>query len=450
MAVAPLFLLPLVGSNATATVLLWLSAFGFVWVLMEPSRRRGELLHDARVRVGNAVLADPLFWLSVVLVVYSGLRAINGGISLAYDAELMVWSVREPVMPLLPGCADDYGFYCFASVLSLAVILQGVRHALGRSARASFLLVASVASALPAIVFAFFVSYKFSSVIALANCSTLEASYFGTAFGIQLLCGVTALFDVIEGKWMRVEPLAAVALVGNAIGLVIFSPPITITVFAAAFLIQVVFSFICAKSSFEGSGSFRFALAILMTIVAPVLYMLATDNLPWMAEKTAALENFEFLPAGFGAMRDSLSSVALKAWKENPWLGTGLSSFHLDIRFLATSADWAIISPAQKTALNGWWQLLSERGVIGAGLIAVALGMLMWTYVSRLVRSFRTIRLSAEHAVGIVAVLSLSVLAFFDCSYLRPEVLMLAGAFVALSGGALPAHSRDGSQGKEN
>lgn len=449
-AVAPLLLLPLVGNSATATVMLWLSAFGFIWVLMEPSRRRWEMPHDARVRVGRAVFSDPVFWLSVVLVVYSGLRALNGGIALVYDAELMVWSMHQPIMTLLPGCVDVTGYFCFASVLSLAVVLQGVRHALGRSARAAFVLVASVFSAMSAIVFAFAVSYHLPSVTAVATCSNLEASYFGAAFGVQVLCGVVAMFDTVEGKWLRVEPLAAFALVGNAIGLVLFAPPMTIAVFSAAFLVLVIISFVCARGAFEGSGSFRFALTIVMAIAAPVMYLLATDNLPCMSGKMRALQNFALLPDGFDAMRDSLSAVSLRAWKENPWLGTGLGSFSLDLRFFATSADWSVISPAQKSALNGWWQLLVERGVIGAGLIAVTLGMLLWTYFSRLIRSLRFVHFSAEHAVGIVSLLALTALAFVDCSFLRPEVLVLAGTFLAFSGGAFPAPIKEDSQGKEN
>jgi len=450
MAVAPLFLLPLAGGSTTATVMLWLSFFGFIWVLMEPSRRRGEMPHDARARVAKTVVTDPLFWFSIVLVAYAGIRALNGGIAMAYDAELMTWSVRPPNLPLLPGCADESGYYGFAAVVTLAVIFQGVRYALGRSARAAFVLVASVISALGAVIFAFAVSYRVPSVVSLAQCSSLDASYYGMVFGIQVLCGVVALFDVVLNKWMRVEPLVAFALVGNAVGLVLFAPPPTIVVFFVAFVILLIVSFVSAKGAFEGSGSFRFALASLMALAAPVMYALATDDIPWMAVKMRAFRDFSLFSVDFFEIRETLSGIALKAWKDNPWLGTGLGSFQLDIRFLATAADWAMVSSAQKTALNGWWQLLAERGVVGAGMMAVALGMLLWTYFSRLVRSFRSIRFSAEHFLGLVIIVALVALAFVDCSYLRPDVLVLTGAFLSFSGGAFPARSKDDNNGKEN
>jgi len=449
MAVAPLFLLPFLGSSATASVLLWLSAFGFVWLLMEPSRRHGEMPHNARARVGRAVLHDPLFWFSVVLVSYAGIRALNGGIGLGYDAELMVWSVLSPTFEMLPGCVDGTGYFPFASSVAVSVIFQASRHALGRSARAAFLLGGSVFSAIAAIVLAFAISYQDERILAFARCVVTSASYFGTVFGLQLLCGLVALFASVENRWMRVEPLAAFGLVGNAIGLVLLSPVPTIVVFLVVFLVLAVASFALSRRRFEGLGSFRCALAILISLSAPVLYALSTAASPEMGAKIAAVRSMRPFPEGFFALRETLSAIALKTWKANPWIGTGLESFSLDIRFMATEADWSVVSPSQLTALNGFWQLLTERGVIGALMIAVALGMLLWTYVSRLVGSFSSVRLAPEHLVGPLALVSLVALAFVDCSFLRPEVLLVAGALVSCSGGALPDRAAAAEEVKE-
>ena len=69
LAVAPLFLSPLVGEGTVATVLLWLSPLAAAWVLLEPSRRADEMLHDARVRVASLIASDPLFWFLLLAVV---------------------------------------------------------------------------------------------------------------------------------------------------------------------------------------------------------------------------------------------------------------------------------------------------------------------------------------------------------------------------------------------
>ena len=86
LAVAPLFLFPFCGAPAIASVLLWLSLAGVWWILMEPSLRGGEMLHDARRRVWRAVGRDPLFWTLLVVVAITGVRALNTGI--AMDSEV--------------------------------------------------------------------------------------------------------------------------------------------------------------------------------------------------------------------------------------------------------------------------------------------------------------------------------------------------------------------------
>ena len=91
LAVAPLVLFPFLEKSDIATVLLWLSAFVSVWVVLVPSIRSGEALHDARCRVASAIVRDPLFWVSLLVIAFTGVRALNGGIGLAYDAETAKW-----------------------------------------------------------------------------------------------------------------------------------------------------------------------------------------------------------------------------------------------------------------------------------------------------------------------------------------------------------------------
>jgi len=449
MAVAPLFLLPFASLSAAVVTMFWLAGFGFIWVLMEPSRRRNEMPHDARARVTRAMLVDPLFWFSLVLVAYAGIRSCNGGIGLVYDAETMVWSVSPPVLPLFPGCVDGTADFAFATIVSLAIIFQGVRHALGRSARVAFLLVSSVLSSLAAISLALAVSYRNAGVLSLADISFYSSSYFGTSFGIQLLIGLVALFSVVGNQWMKAEPLAAFGMIGNAVGLVLFSPAATIAAFSAAFLLLAVLSFVVTRHVFEGSGSFRCALAVLMAAGAAALYAISSAEVPGMAAKLAAITELRPFPGDYWNVRSVLSSIALKTWENNPWLGTGIESFPLDIRFAAVSADWQVISPVQKTALNGWWQLLAERGVIGAGFLAVMFGLLLWTYGSRLISSFSDIRLSPELFLGPIVLVVMIGLSFVNCSFLRPEVLLLTAALLAFSGGALPDRARLSGEVKE-
>ena len=143
LAVAPLFLFPFCGAVWTARVLLWLSFLAFVWTLVEPSRRQGEMLHDARLRVFLSVFRDPLFWFSLFLSLVAFVRWLNGGVAMAYDAENAVWSLHAPALAFLPGSVSGSGYLPFAATLAATVLMQGCRHALGRSARGAFLFIAS-------------------------------------------------------------------------------------------------------------------------------------------------------------------------------------------------------------------------------------------------------------------------------------------------------------------
>jgi len=369
---------------------------------------------------------------------------------MAYDAELMAWSLKTPTFSMFPGCVECTGLFPFATVVAIAVVFQAARHALGRSARAAFMLASSVGSAAAAIALAVAVSYENVKILAMARCAVYSTSYLGMAFGLQLLCGFGALFAAVENKWMRAEPLATFGLAGNAIGLVVFSPLYMIVAFFVAFLLLAIVSFALSRRRFEGSGSFRCALAMMISLVAPVLYVMATADMPGMDEKVACAGSMSPFADGFFPLRKTLSAIALKTWKANPWIGTGLESFPFDIRFMASDADWSIVSPSQRTALSGWWQLLAERGVIGALMLAVALGMLLWTYVSRLVRSISSVQVHPEHLVGPLVLVVSTALAFFDCSVLRPEVLLIASALLACSGGAFPERVTMTEEGKGN
>jgi nitrate reductase gamma subunit len=76
------------GGSLAATSMLWLSGFALVWTLLSPSVFSGERMNDARRRILRSMFSDPLVWVMMLLVLVSGVRALNGGIKMAYDAEL--------------------------------------------------------------------------------------------------------------------------------------------------------------------------------------------------------------------------------------------------------------------------------------------------------------------------------------------------------------------------
>ena len=440
LAVAPLFLYPFCAAEWTATALIWLSPLAALWVLVEPSRRSNEMLHDARTRVISGVVRDPLFWMLAFVVVMSAVRWANGGIGLAYEAEKGVWYMRTPAAGFLPGCVDGHGRLQFATALALLVVVMGCRHALGKTARVSFLFAASSLAGLAGIVAAVAFYTGHEGVVRAAKCAMTDPSYYGVAFGMHLLGGVVALVGAFECRWNKYLILFAFAIGGTSAGLYFFSPTYVVVVFLAAALLQLVASCGCEAFKLGGSVPMKCIAAVIIASLIPVLCAMGLASDEFNAIRLAPFgENGSFFDSTFREMRETLSGIAAKVCRDRPWLGSGLGSFPLDIRFNATEADWAVLKPSQTAPLHGWWYLVAERGIVGAISFALIAGTMLFTYVRRLVGSFGRSAFLPGCILGPVAAAALVTITFADVSFLRSEVLLAAGAFFALAASSFPA-----------
>lgn len=443
LAVAPLFLFPFFPDGTVAVVQLWTACLAAVWVVMEPSRRRGEMPHAARSRVARAIFTDPFFWFLIVAVLFCLIRYLNDGIAMTYNAEEQHWSLSPPTMPLLPGSVEGAALLPFSGAVSVTVLVMGARHALGRSARLAFFAAAGVFSGLAATMSAFLLMYGYAPVVKLAACGYQTPSFLGAAYGVLLLGGGVGLFACAEMKWRQIEPLVALGSVCTAVAVVLFSPPATIAVFAAAFLLQIVLSFALKGRYLDGSGSLRCALGVLcMTAAAGAVLVFSGPDSP-VGMKRAAFQSLSVFPETFMEMRAALSRIAFDVWTEGPWLGSGLGSFPLDIRFKATPQEWAVIPPSQTAVPSGWWFLIAERGIVGAMLFSVALGFLLWTYCLRIVRSFGYFRWQPANTLLPVLLAALIALSFVDHSFMRADVLPLLAVFLALSASSFPPRRKE-------
>ena len=439
LAVAPLFLFPFCAASSVAVTLLWLTLLAVIWCFLMPSVRGGERLHDARLRVVVEPVRDPLFWASLVLALVVGLRALNGGVRMAYDIEAAAWQLTTAAFPFYPGGADGAGFLPFAVALALVAVFVATRHALGRSARQAFLLMAAAVAGLAAVVF------LVAAHLGHAGCARLFAfpgagvSFAGVAFGLYFLAGVASLYAAFERKWMSATFLAPLSVGGTAMGTFAFAPPLTAGLFAVAALAVFALAFVCAMRTLRRQAEFR--LLVVFALALAMGGLLAGFLMP-EAALSARLDAFAqraFFPDGFWALRRTLSDLAFRAWKESPWIGTGLGSFGLDIRFQALPEDWAVIPRGQTAVPNGGWLLLAERGLVGVALLLLPLGFLLFSYVRALVDWARRIGLPPPATLLAPLVLvTLGVDALFGCSVLRADVLLGACAALAIAAKSFP------------
>jgi len=442
LAVAPLFLFPFWGERVAATVLLWLSLFAFCWLILEPSLRSGEALHQARKRVLREILRDPLFWASLFLLLVTGVRALNDGISLVYDAENAKWNVAPSLFPLLPGCVKGTGDLPFAALLAGTVLMQGCRHALGRSARMCFLMVSSFLAGLAAVLAIFAGASGAEAVKTAIACPVTESFYVGVAFYLHLLGGTVALFAAFERKWNLVMPLFAFAIGGTSAAGFLFSPVVVSLVFLSAELLLLVIVFISATKTLAASGEFKLLVVSGLSFVLGGLLVMTVE--PGAATvRIASFKSLEFLPASFVSVRETLSGVSLRTWLPHLWLGTGLGSFPLDFRFHATPDDWRLVRMGAQAVPNAWWLLLAERGVVGALIVGLPVGFLLFSYVRRLIGWVGTRTLPHPCCfLGPFVLVVLVTTGLYCCALFRADVTIVALAMLAVSANSFPRGKR--------
>lgn len=448
LAVAPLFLFPFYGEETVAVVLLWLSLPAAAWIFMQPSVRRGEMLHNSRQRVASEVFRDPIFWVMLVVVACCGLRALNSGIAMVYDAETASWQMASPEFPLMPASVGTSGFLPFAASVACMVLLIGCRNALGRSARQAYFLISSVLAGLAAVMAVVLANLGNELASHAMTCPHQELSYVGVAFAVHFVSGLIAVVAVIENKWNRVMPLLILAVGGTAVGAYAFSPAYVSGIGLAAWLVLFAYSFFYALRILRNASEFKMILVLGVSLLSAWALVAMTMPQSVCHARATSICECAFFPDWYAAARKTLSDLALKVWMTNSWTGTGVGSFGLDIRFNAVPADWASIPRGLVAPPFGWLKLLVERGIFGAALMAVPLILLLATYMWRLV-GWLLVRTPPQPGCWMALPVLLAVVAMgcFDCSYLRADVMMAVAGILALSASSFPKAAKGGKNG---
>lgn len=417
----------------------WLSALALVWILVEPSKRSGEMLHNARTRVAAAIVGDPVFWLLIVISVVSLVRFLNDGIRMAYDVENIRWYMAEPAFPFLPGSVSGAGALPFMTVVAMIVLSVGLRHALGRSARISFLALSSFFAGVAGFVAVGMAMCGNPAMVSATLCKTSVSSFAGSAFGMYALAAVASLAGSAELKWSGLKPVLIVALGGSLAGLWFFAPPFAVLVFLVAAIAVWIVSMVYL--AFAASVLEAVKMSAVVLIASMIAFLLCFAAVPEGVNESrlAMLAGFDAMfPAKFFETRKALASIAMKVWRENPWAGSGLGSFPIAIRFNATYEDWLLLKVSQPSALNGWWTFLAERGLVGALSAITVLVFLAVSFVRRLVHGSLRRTFVPFIALAVAAVAALAAETCFDEAVSRSDVLLAAFSFLCLSVWAFP------------
>ena len=435
LAVAPLVLSPFFCESVIAGVLLWLSLIAGLWTLLEPSMHGGERLHDARRRVVRSVLGDPLAWILLAVVLFSGLRALNTGIAFSYNAETAAWNVSAAAFSIFPGVVGSSGDLDFSAAVAFLVLVLACRHSLGRAARMAFLLLSSAFAGLAAILALWALREGTLGAEAMLLSKAIgSCSFVGFSFGLYLMGGIVSLVALFEDKWVMAVPIALLGISGASAGLFAFAPAYLVVGVVVAVLITMVYASFYVYWKLRSASECKLVVVagIALTLGGFLLVVLLPSSV--FSKQLAAFESLRFFPERYWEIRKVLSGVAFESWVSNLWIGTGLGSFPLDFRFAAKPENWLLL-PRGATALsNGWWFLLVERGIVGLAFLVLPFGFLLISYVHRAVVGLNVRML--PHPMALLLPLTLVMFvggAFFDCSALREEALMAMGSFAAIS-----------------
>jgi len=442
VAVAPLFLFGFSIPSDAAGALLAISLIAAVWVLIAPTRLKGEMPSDARMRVAKGIVRDPLFWILFLSVLYYGVSWLNTGIDLAYNAETTEWYLAPPAVLFLPASVSGCGALPAAASVAMLVTITGIRQALGRSSRATFLyglaLFAGIAAFLDLALFAADVARARDAVA----CSWTTASFAGIGFALPFFAGICSLELFFESRQRRRIFLNAFAVGACAAGLLFFAPLELALPFLLAGLVLIVLAAVRLAVVGSANEAFKYLSALTLAALVPVLSVvwLASDDL--IAARIALFSRGGYFPENWTEIRDILSNLAHTTWGASPWLGGGTGTFPLNLRFEASQMDWAVLPSDQATTYNGWWQILAENGIVGLLLMLIVPLFLLFTWVHRLcARSFGRRMSVLAVILGPVALALVVAEAFASASVLFPVIFILMCDLLAVAGKAIPLAS---------
>ena len=377
-----------VSGSALPVAMLWVSLIAVLWMFIEPSVLSGETVSGARARVISHVIRDPLVWFLVVAILYAFVRRLNNGVRLAFEAETSIWTVKEAKLPFLPASTGDEGLFPMALVISMGVVVVGVKHALGRNARLWFGIAAGAISATGAVAAAVCAGMAMepfrSSALSGFGTPVFYGSMYALFLPMTLACGIQA-----EGCGMTKSRLVfAWAVAGNALGAYLFLPGMLCVAYLSVSVLIAVIALAVLKIRSGAATAARAAAMLAFGVVLAVFASILPSFDEVQKIKAEDLDVEKAFPPALTDRNAALFRIAKAIWLEHPWDGAGIGAFALQAPFVAGKEDWTVLPPQPTIGPNGFLTLIAERGIVGASLWLLGFALLLQFWFARLFGSF--------------------------------------------------------------
>ena len=407
-AALPAALAQFVSVNTLAVSMLWVSLFAWIWMLFEPSVLSGETVSRARSRMLGRMVRDPFVWFMVLAVLFSLIRWLNSGLVLFYDAEKTLWSVKEPVMSMMPASSGDAGFLPFAVSIVLATVIAGVRHALGRNARIWFGVATGSVAAIGGLASVISVALGVETFKTAALTGFGQPWFPGTCFALVLPVSIACGIEAEERGLTKTRLLFAFAVAGNAAAAFVFLPVLLAVGYILISLVVAVVSLALCKNRAGAAACARAASMLAFGIVGAVSAVMVPSYKDIVQEKVRGLNVEKAFPLDLADRNEALQRVSLAMWKDFQWGGVGVGAFKLQAPFYVAKEDWQMLPPRPEQSSNGYFTLVAERGIVGSLFWLVGIGFLLFSWAVRLVESLRWHKTQEEGRAWVLCIPSMA------------------------------------------
>ena len=387
-AALPAALAQFVSDVTLSVVILWMSLVACIWMLMEPSVLSGETVSRARSRVLRGVVRDPFAWFFVVAVLFAFARWLNSGVRLSFDAEKAIWLVKDPAVSFLPASTDSAALLPLTLMIVTAVVVVGVKHALGKNARIWFGIACGAVSATGAFAAVVCAGLEMEPFKAFAFSEIGARFFLGSMYALFLPVAVACGVEAEERGMTKTRLVFAWAVGGNAVGAFIFLPGLLGFAYLMASVPVAALAIVRLKKQ---AGVAAAARATSMIAFGVIIAIFSSILPPYSKLQEAKFEGLDVEKAFTPALADrnvALHNISKSMWLEHPWSGVGVGAFKLHAPFFASKDDWTVLPPEPSDGSNGYFTLIAERGICGALMCLIGIGFFLYFWFSRFVGSF--------------------------------------------------------------
>ena len=360
---------------------LWLALMGLALGLLFPSAKNDESAEDARVRVFRSLTRDPFLAAGLAATLFFVVQAANGGRALIYDSLTGQWTFSLPFWRWGPSsvvAADAWRASTLACVFTC--VCATLRHAVGKPEKFLLLQVMGVNAA----VLSFwmlvrmalqngFALYGLPQFLFAAQTETVGAFYL---LMVAISCGlaITALIANRPAGWMMLIVFL------NFAGVCLSNNPQAILaawVFVGAiglYIVKLTLPFLLT-----GQIARIWSYGIIPFFLAGLVYFGHFAQNPVLCAVRASGS----WGAWFASLATSCSDAVASAWRmvgDHPWVGVGAGGFK------SFAPVYGLVESLRDDGHVGQdlVEYLCEHGLLGGGLVALAVGWIVVENMRRL------------------------------------------------------------------